>query len=155
MLYHILVPKLQFFPFKSIVLFLVSKLQLFPFQSNVSHLVSKLQLFPFKSGVSRLMHKLQLFPFKSGVSFFVSNLQLFPLNSAVSHLYSKILLHRYIESNTVEEYKIGKFLTPKGVGDFPILYFFRCLILFLTVNTFRIVLFTFHRAFSRNLFIHC
>jgi hypothetical protein len=42
-----------------------------------------------------------------------------------------------IESNT-GEYKIGKFPTtegeilPKGVGDFPIFYFFRCLILFLT-----------------------
>ena len=44
-------------------------------------------------------------------------------------------------------------ILPKGVGDFPILYFFRCLILFLTKHL--IVLFTFHRAFSRNLFFHC
>jgi hypothetical protein len=36
------------------------------------------------------------------------------------------------------------------LGDFPILHFFRCLILFLTKHL--IVLFTFHRAFSGNLF---
>ena len=63
------------------------------------------------------------------------------------------LLFFCIKDNLVLIVGIYRIL-PKGVGDFPILYFFRCLIIFLTVNTFRIVLFTFHRAVSRNFVIH-
>ena len=37
---------------------------------------------------------------------------------------------RYIESNTGEVQ--DREILPKGVEDFPILYFFQCLILFLT-----------------------
>jgi hypothetical protein len=71
--------------------------------------------------------------------------------SSTGHLTLKTAIDgRNIESNT-GEYKIWKFPTPegeilpKGVGDFPILYFFRCLILLLAKHL--IVLFTFHRAF--------
>jgi hypothetical protein len=112
-----------------------------------SHLIYKMNC--VCSSETFLSTPLLISPDLDGRSVFFWNI---PINTTTDFTWSTrwtvFVLLRHIESNTggVQDREI----LPKGVGDFPILYFFRCLILFLTKHL--IVLFTFHGAFSLNFF---